>query len=73
MRLSTVCRQIRHHVPGLEFTNVQKIKMLALNDLMCILTISRNMCRLSLYYPIVIRFVVTNSILSEGIRLVVDI
>ena len=42
MRLGTVCRQIRHHVPGLELINVQKIKMLALNDVMYILTISRN-------------------------------
>ena len=28
------CPKIRHHAPGLEFMNAQKISMLALNDLM---------------------------------------
>ena len=40
MRLGTVCLQIRLRVPGLELINVEKIKMLALNDLMYIIYIS---------------------------------
>ena len=32
------CPKIRHHAPGLEFMNAQKISMLALNDLMYLIT-----------------------------------